>query len=193
MVGLHLLPLISPDVEVPHTVNISDAAVEKADNLYARASYKEAIQNYYFLAQKGDAYAQYKTGMQYFYGEGIKKDRCESTYWFDKSARAGNRSAQIRLAMSYYYGFGVEQNNVLAYLWLRTAIGSIQNDETDSIKSFYKDIQKELKKNKKLDFAVKQFQFWQYEDQQPVEIHRLRKIPVFDQFLGEIYNTLPCN
>ena len=35
--------------------------------------YKIAIQNYYLIAQQDDAYAQYKTGIQYLRGEGIKR------------------------------------------------------------------------------------------------------------------------
>jgi TPR repeat protein len=157
--------------------------------------YKIAIQNYYLIAQQDNAYAQYKTGIQYLRGEGIKKDRCESTYWFDKSARAGNGTAQFQLARSYYYGYGIEQDIELAYLWARTAIENVQNttNEIDRLKSFYMDVQNELKNDSKLDSADKKYRFWQYKNQQPVKITKLRKIPVFDQFLSEMFNTQPCN
>jgi hypothetical protein len=195
IVGLHLLPLIPPDVEMPKSDDVKNASIEQANELYKNAMYGDAIKYYYELAQQGDAVAQYKTGMQYLQGRGIKMDRCEATYWFDKSARAGNQFAQFQLARSYYYGYGLEKDSVLAYIWARTAIENIDtnSNEIDRIKSFYSDVQNELENNNRLDSAVKKFQSWQYKTQKPVEITRLRKIPVFDQFLSEAFDTLPCN
>jgi uncharacterized protein len=69
------------------------------------------------LAEKGDAEAQLKIGLMYYYGRGISRDYREALRWFKKSAVQGNAIAQSNVACMYDKGEGVPQNHVEAAGW----------------------------------------------------------------------------
>lgn len=196
--GLHLLPLIPPEIQVPQTEAVQTVSIEQANKLYTEARFKDAIKYYYVLAQKGDAIAQYKLGFMYLHGEGIKSDICESTRWFDKSARSGQGFAQYEMSKAYYEGYGIGRDHIKAYLWIREALNTIdekttRKDAIKIVKKQFEHIQEDLTKSKKLNEASSLFESWQFQKEDPVKIVRLRKIPVFDQVLREFYSTLPCD
>jgi hypothetical protein len=198
VVGLHLLPLIPPDVEVPKSDDVKNASIEQANELYKNAMYGDAIRYYYELAQQGDAFAQYRVGFMYLHGEGINSDICESTRWFDKSARSGNSFAQFEMSNAYYEGYGIKRDPIKAYFWVREAIQTVdveraKKEAVDIFKKQYNLIQENLSNSNKLNEASSLFESWQFQKEEPVEIVRLREIPVFDQFFKEFYSTLPCD
>jgi TPR repeat protein len=50
------------------------------------------------LADKGDAYGEYKMGMHYLAGDGVDKDVAKARDWLGKSAAQGNQDAAAELA-----------------------------------------------------------------------------------------------
>ena len=198
LVAILLLPLLPPKVEVPNTNSVQDASIQNAEALYRNANYPQALKYYYALAGEGDSFSQYMIGHMYFYGEGTNKDVCEATYWYDKSARSGYGFAQFEMARAYYEGYGIKRNNTEAYLWNRISLEKLEKLNVKSrimkiAKNQFEDIQEALKESKQLEQAANLFDSWQYQNEEPVKIIRLRKIPVFDQFLREFYNALPCD
>jgi hypothetical protein len=195
---LPLLPLFPPEVDIPKTNDIQDASIQKAESLYRDANYEEAIKKYYVLASEGNPFAQYMTGFMYFYGEGITKNICEATYWFDKSARSGYGFAQFELARAYFQGYGIEQNDTKAYLWIRRSLENLKEQDAKSriisiAKTQYNDIEDSLNSTNQLNQASTLFESWEFKNEEPVKIIRLRKIPVFDLILREFYSTVPCD
>ncbi|KAJ3293541.1 hypothetical protein HDU79_000242 [Rhizoclosmatium sp. JEL0117] len=61
-------------------------------------------------AEKGNAMAQYRFGLCYYKGRGVKKDLLDAFKWFHMSATQGNDSAQYWLGMCYYNGHGVQKD-----------------------------------------------------------------------------------
>ena len=197
LLTLHLIPLIPPAVETPNTKIADNISIDTANALYDAGDFSEAIKYYYSLAIKHDAYAQYKTGFMYLHGDGIKRDLCESTYWFDQSARQGYAFAQFELSRSYHIGYGIRKDDKLAYFWARSAISKLEdlanNDILDTIRSHYRDTQLLLKKSKLLDETMKEYDSWLNTNHNPVNIIRLRKLSVFDQPIRKLYGTQPCD
>ena len=72
-------------------------------------------------AEQGSAEAQYKLGLCYNKGQGVKKDYAEAVKWYRKSADQGNAAAQCNLGRCYYAGQGVAQDYAEAVKWFRKA------------------------------------------------------------------------
>lgn len=64
----------------------------------------ESIAELRVKAEKGDAAAQYKLGVEYNVGIAVKRDPVEALRWWRKAAEQGNRSAQYDLG-GVYRGF----------------------------------------------------------------------------------------
>ena len=69
-------------------------------------------------AEEGNAQAQYRLGLAYALGHGVKKDYEESVKWLVKSSAQGNIKAQYHLGYCYSTGKGVCKNSQAAYGWL---------------------------------------------------------------------------
>ena len=198
VVGLYLLQLIPPNNELPNTDGLENVSVEKADKLYHEEQYHEAIKYYYVLAKQDEVYSQYETGFMYFYGQGIKSDICESTYWFDKAARGGYGFAQYELARAYYEGYGISRDYTKAFLWINEALKNLRQQSVkkralEIVQRQYEDIKTAVSKSNKLAEARSLSASWRYQAEKPVNIIRLRKISIFDQVLTKYYKTLPCD
>ena len=61
-------------------------------------------------ARRGNAYAQFLTGVMYSYGKGTSKDLKCAIYWYTQGAEQGNPKAQNNLANLYRDGIGVRKN-----------------------------------------------------------------------------------
>lgn len=82
------------------------------------AEYRQAIADqWYPLAEQGDANAQYTLGYHYEKGAGVAQDTPTAVTWYRRAARQNHLPAQIRLGSLYASGQGVPQNDVLAYFW----------------------------------------------------------------------------
>lgn len=82
------------------------------------------FEEYRLKAESGSAFAQYKLGMCYAYGNGVAAEAKTAVYWYQKSAEQGNEFAQEALGDCYNDGLGVEKNEVKAFRWYRVAAGS---------------------------------------------------------------------
>ncbi len=72
-------------------------------------------------ANEGDISAQYRLGLAYKQGSGLKKNYSTAKNWLEKAAMAGNKNAQYELALMYENGNGVEKNIFEAMIWLSFA------------------------------------------------------------------------
>ena len=61
-------------------------------------------------AEKGDAEAQCKLAMFYYFGQGVPKDYTKMIFWLEKSAAQGFAEAQFRLGTGYMNGTGVPKD-----------------------------------------------------------------------------------
>ena len=68
-------------------------------------------------AEQGEAEAQYRLGLAYCLGHGVKKDYIESVKWLRRSADQGNAKAQYYLGFCYSIGRCLVKNVQTAYGW----------------------------------------------------------------------------
>ena len=80
-------------------------------------NHETAFQYFKQSAEQGYAPAQYKLGVAYAYGEGVKKDLEQAKIWYKKSAEQGYSIAQRSLGNMYTHGEGIEQNKALGLAW----------------------------------------------------------------------------
>lgn len=73
------------------------------------------------LADKGDAYAQFRLGQIYYEGTAVPRDDREAAAWFSKAASQDHAEAQFILATMYEKGHGVLKNDREAFAWYSRA------------------------------------------------------------------------
>ena len=101
----------------------SPAAAEFQGGLdaYYAEDFAAAAQVLSPLAEAGDPDAQYRLGMMYDFGQGVKKDPVESARWLRLAAVQGLPEAQFALGMKYDVGIGVPWSPAEAHWWVRQA------------------------------------------------------------------------
>jgi len=72
-------------------------------------------------AEDGNAQAQFKLGIMYFYGQETAQNYKEALKWFQKAAEQELPEAQCNTGLMYYEGKGVPQNLTEALKWLNKA------------------------------------------------------------------------
>jgi len=109
----------------------SDSSREKATTLFnlirnevlERVSAQDFMAEAFSeLAERGNACAQYYTGLDHLYGYYFDQDYKVAVYWFTLSAEQGDEFSQFELGCCYLDGIGVKQDFVKAYAWLSLAI-----------------------------------------------------------------------
>ena len=70
-----------------------------------------------YLAEKGNAEAQYKLSSCYILGKGVTKDKVQAFYWCRKSADQNYAEAQWWLGLCYARGWGVMKDAAEAVKW----------------------------------------------------------------------------
>ncbi|HKX00260.1 MAG TPA: tetratricopeptide repeat protein [Bryobacteraceae bacterium] len=95
-----------------------------------RGDYATALAEYLPLATKGNAYAQNKLGVLYYYGRGVERDYLKAVDWYRKAAEAGLPVAYNNLGHCYQKGLGVPRDYVQAEMWFTLAGPS--NDAADN-------------------------------------------------------------
>ncbi|MYM72875.1 TonB family protein [Duganella sp. FT134W] len=80
-------------------------------------------------AERGDAAAQYKLGMIYLNGQGIKQDRDEASKWLQKAAEQGSADAQEALGLinAPRPNYGGDPSQAIAWFRLAAAQGKAQS------------------------------------------------------------------
>ena len=100
------------DQSTPHALTAAEAADTRDD-------YATELKLLRPLAEKGNAHAQSKLGVSYYYGHGVPKDYAEAFSWFRKAAEQGLAQAQGALGAMYASGYGVPQDYAEAAHWYR--------------------------------------------------------------------------
>jgi len=116
------MKLLSPVLIVLMSLLISPANAQNyvtAFNAYLRGDYALAERQFRPLAERGNVLAQYKLGLMYNNGEGVKQDFGEAVKWFHRAATQGYAPAQRSLGVKYEKGQGVKRNYGEAVRWYR--------------------------------------------------------------------------
>ncbi len=90
----------------------------RADRAYKRGDYEKAFKEQQYLAEAGDARAQYDLGVMYDRGDGVPQSDEEALKWYKMAAKQGEARAQYNLGLMYANGQGVPQDYVEAYFWI---------------------------------------------------------------------------
>ena len=98
------------------------AGFDEGEIAYNKRDYKTALTEWQPLAESGNPEAQYKIGMMYRRGLGVKPDFHQSAEWLLKAARKGHGLAQARLSRLLQDGKGIPQDVIEAYKWLTLAV-----------------------------------------------------------------------
>lgn len=76
-----------------------------------------ALKNFGAAARRGNHEAQYRIGLMYRDGTGLKPDATEAAYWFRKAGSNGHTQAQYEIAVCFDKGAGVLQDSRVAAEW----------------------------------------------------------------------------
>jgi len=90
---------------------------------YAAGDYATAYREWFLIAERGDAKAQYNLGVIHANGKGVPKNYAEAVKWYRKAAEYGHAGAQFGLGSGYFLGRGVPEDYIKAYMWLLLANG----------------------------------------------------------------------
>lgn len=85
------------------------------------ASSQSSFWDTYTAALRGDADAQYKSGVMFEQGVGTDVNQSMAAKWYYKAALQGHKDAQFNLGIMYAAGRGVEKNTQFAMMWLASA------------------------------------------------------------------------
>ena len=86
---------------------------------------------------EGDPEDLDKLGVQYLFGNGVKKDAKQAVIYFNSAAKQGLASAQSHLGSCYYNGIGVSQNFKQAFEWFKKAANKGDVTAQDNLGSCY--------------------------------------------------------
>ena len=81
----------------------------------------KSLQEFMALGKRGDAVAQFKVGLIYYFGQGVPRDYLESLNWFKKAARQGHALAQYNAGYMHEKGEGTPQDYAEAAKYYRHA------------------------------------------------------------------------
>jgi TPR repeat protein len=99
--------------------NFAEAAsFRQGVSAFNRQQYLLAAQNFFPLAEQGDAAAQSYLGFMFETGRGVPRNYTEAAMWYRRAAEQGDSLAQYSLGLLYDKGQGVPQDIVEANKWL---------------------------------------------------------------------------
>lgn len=98
-----------------------DDILLSARNLTKEGQYEKAFELYLAAAKRGNTTAQFKTGMAYYSGKGVKKNNRQAMEWFRRAAKKQHAGSQFALGYLYEKGEGVPQKIYEAVKWYRKA------------------------------------------------------------------------
>ncbi|KAF9979190.1 hypothetical protein BGZ73_004076 [Actinomortierella ambigua] len=88
-------------------------------------------------AKRGNATAQLRLGIMYFYGDPVQQNDVEAANWLTKSAIQGDSDAQAWLVCLYVQGRGVEQSDIQAVKWAAKAASQGNPDAQNDLGGMY--------------------------------------------------------
>lgn len=95
--------------------NFAGCEDRRADKAYLRGDYDKALTDVRYLANGGEARAQYDLGLMYDKGQGVPQSDTEAMYWYGRAADQGEPRALYNLGLMYLNGQGVPPDLVNAY------------------------------------------------------------------------------
>jgi tetratricopeptide (TPR) repeat protein len=93
------------DAPVPEPID------DEGERLYRKGFYKEAIAHWEKAAAQGDAYANYRLGVEYLDAGIVPRDVQKAAAFQKRAADLGDPRGMFELATLYEYGQGVEQSD----------------------------------------------------------------------------------
>ena len=85
-------------------LNIRAATLDEAIKSFDSGQYEQAAKLLRPLADQGDASAQHRLSMLYFYGRGVPEDETVAMEWAKRSADQGNLDAMYFIGTMYMFG-----------------------------------------------------------------------------------------
>ena len=92
-----------------------------ATGMLCGVSFGEAFAETKAKAERGDAEAQLRVGIQYYGGIGVAKNLVEAVKWTRKAAEQGNTTAQYQMGVWYTNGQGMAMDKIEGLMWFRKA------------------------------------------------------------------------
>jgi TPR repeat protein len=92
-----------------------------ADDALSQADFSAAIGRLKTLAERGSHQAQYRLGIFYVEGKGVRQDYMEAMRWFRQAASQNDRDATYSMGVMYAAGFGVPKDEAKSAVWYRMA------------------------------------------------------------------------
>ena len=108
--------LHTQSAHIPHT--FAACQHRRAHKAYLRGDYDKALPEIQFLAQGGEARAQYDLGLMYDKGQGVPQSDSKAMQWYERAAEQGEPRAQYNLGLMHFNGQGVAPDLVKAYFWI---------------------------------------------------------------------------
>ena len=103
-------------------------------------------------AQEGDLHAQYRLGIIYLKGQGVRPNHAKARKWLNSAAEAGYARAQAALGAMYAHGVGAEQDMVQAYFWFKLAEPRLPPGRTHQMaQSFRRDAERRMSPEQKAE------------------------------------------
>lgn len=125
--------ILAPWITVSAAANSFQSGMEA----YKRGDYREAMEQWWPLAESGNAAAEFNMGLLYETGQGGVQDYVTAALWYRKAADHGSPDAQNNLAFLYSFGRGVPRDMAKAAEWYRKAAGQDYIGAQFSLGSFY--------------------------------------------------------
>lgn len=110
-----LVPLLATIILISGLTGCED---RRADKAYLRGEYDKAIEELHFLANGGEARAQYDLGVLYDKGQGVPQSDQQAMKWYELAAKQGEPRAEYNLGLMYLNGQAVKPDLVEAYYWI---------------------------------------------------------------------------
>lgn len=112
-----------PPIEInsdPQEVDVLEL-LQKGWKYFIKKEYDIAGDFFLRAAQRGNADAQYRMGLCYFFNKGINQNYEEAVSWFLKAAKQKHSQAMLKLAICHSRGIGTTKNAYLAFKWFKKA------------------------------------------------------------------------
>lgn len=99
----------------------AQAGFQEGVNYFDAKKYDKAYAEFLPLANQGDKSAQFRLGVMYANGYGVKMSVAEAVRWYRKAAAQGLPEAEFEVGVSYYQGGGVRADKREAFRWFSKA------------------------------------------------------------------------
>lgn len=118
-------------------VSVLANSYQKGMEAYKRGDHQIALEEWWPLANSGNAAAEFNLGLMYETGKGVAQDYNVAAEWYRKAALHGSANAQNNLGYLYTRGFGVPRDFSQAIKWYRKAAEQSYAEAQFSLGSFY--------------------------------------------------------